>query len=186
MLAGTLPPEVDAGLYARLVAELRRVGVQSLLDTEGEPMRLGLRAEPAVVAPNIEEAEGAVGHEFNDADDLALGLASLLEMGAREAVITQPAGCVAILAEDGTRRRYEVEIEPLEPVSGVGSGDCFLAGYAAARYEGASPRECLAFGVACGAESTQHFGAGTLNAREAERLLSRVDLREVDVPAGVG
>jgi sugar/nucleoside kinase (ribokinase family) len=149
-------------------------------------MRLGLRAEPAVVAPNAEEAEGAVGHEFNDADDLALGLASLLEMGAREAIITRPAGCVAIVSENGGRRRYEVEIEPLEPVSTVGSGDCFLAGYAAARYEGSSPRECLAFGVACGAESTQHFGAGTLDPREAERLLSRVEVREVDVPAGVG
>jgi len=186
VLAGTLPPGVDAGLYARLVAELRRIGVQTLLDTEGEPMRLGLRAEPAVVAPNAEEAEGAVGHEFNDADDLALGLASLLEMGAREAIITQPAGCVAILSENGGRHRYEVQIEQLEPVSTVGSGDCFLAGYAAARYEGGAPRECLAFGVACGAESTQHFGAGTLDPREAERLLSRVEVREVDVPAGVG
>ena len=186
VLAGTLPPGVDPGLYARLVAELRRMDVQTLLDAEGEPMRLGLRAEPGVVAPNIEEAEGAVGHEFNDADDLAMGLASLLEMGAREAIITQPAGCVAILAEDGGRRRYEVEIEPLEPVSTVGSGDCFLAGYAAARYEGASPRESLAYGVACGAESTQHFGAGTLDARDAERLLSRVGVRQADVPAGVG
>jgi 1-phosphofructokinase family hexose kinase len=186
VLAGTLPPGVDPGLYARLVAELRRIGVQALLDTEGEPMRLGLRAEPAVVAPNAEEAEGAVGHEFNDADDLAMGLASLLEMGAREAIITQPAGCVAILSENGGRHRYEVEIEQLEPVSTVGSGDCFLAGYAASRYEGAAPRECLAFGVACGAESTQHFGAGTLEPREAERLLSRVEVREVDVPAGVG
>lgn len=186
VLAGTLPPGIDPALYAQLVGELRRLGVQVILDTEGEPMRLGLRAEPAVVAPNVEEAEGAVGHEFNDADDLALGLSSLLEMGAREAIITQAAGCVAILAEDGARRRYEVEIEPLEPVSGVGSGDCFLAGYVAARYEGAAPRECLAFGVACGAESTQHFGAGTLSARDAERLLSRVEVRAVDVPAGVG
>ncbi len=186
ILAGTLPPGVDSTLYARLVGELRRLGVHALLDTEGEPMRLGLRAEPAVVAPNVEEAEGAVGHEFNDADDLAMGLASLVEMGAREAISTRPAGSVAILAEDAGRRRYEVEIEPLEPVSGVGSGDCFLAGYAAARYEGASPRECLAFGVACGAESTQHFGAGTVNARDTERLLSRVDVREVDIPAGVG
>jgi 1-phosphofructokinase/tagatose 6-phosphate kinase len=186
VLAGTLPPAVDPGLYARLVAELRRMDVQTLLDTEGEPMRLGLRAEPAVVAPNAEEAEGAVGHEFNDDDDLALGLASLLEMGAREAIITQPAGCVAIVSEDGARRRYEVAIEPLEPISTVGSGDCFLAGYAAARYEGAPPRECLAYGVACGAESTQHFGAGTLDPRDAGRLLQRVDVREVDVPAGVG
>jgi 1-phosphofructokinase family hexose kinase len=186
VLAGTLPPGVHPGLYARLIAELRRLRVPALLDTEGEPMRLGLRAEPAVIAPNAEEAEGVVGHEFNDSEDLAMGLASLLEMGAREAIITGPEGCVAITSEDGGRHRYEVEIEPLEPVSSVGSGDCFLAGYAASRYEGASPRECLAFGVACGAESTQHFGAGTLDARDAERLLSRVEVREVDVPAEVG
>ena len=186
VIAGSLPPGVDPAVYARVVVELRRLGVQTLLDTEGEPMRLGLRAEPAIVAPNVDEAEGAVGHEFNDADDLAMGLAGLLEMGAGEAIITRPAGCVAILAEDSGRRRYEVETEQLDPVSTVGSGDCFLAGYAAARYEGAPPRECLAYGVACGAESTQHFGAGTLNPREVERLVPRVEVREVDVPAGVG
>ena len=34
-------------------------------------MRAGLRAGPAVVAPNADEAEEAVGHEFNEAEDLA-------------------------------------------------------------------------------------------------------------------
>jgi 1-phosphofructokinase/tagatose 6-phosphate kinase len=148
-------------------------------------MRLGLRAEPAVVAPNAEEAEGAVGHEFNDADDLAMGLNSLLEMGAREAIITRPEGCVAIMSENGGRHRYEVEIEPLDPVSGVGSGDCFLAGYAAARYEGASPRESLTYGVACGAESTQHFGAGMVDRNQVERLLGEVHVQDLEVPAEV-
>jgi 1-phosphofructokinase/tagatose 6-phosphate kinase len=184
VLAGSLPPGVDPGLYARLVGELQRLGVPTVLDTDGEPMRLGLRAEPAVVAPNVGEAEGVVGHEFNDADDLALGLTGLLEMGAREAVITREAGCVAIV-EDGGRRRYEVEIEQLEPVSRVGSGDCFLAGYVAARNESATPSECLAYGVACGAESTQHFGAGSVNLREVERLLPQVEVRELEIPAGV-
>jgi 1-phosphofructokinase/tagatose 6-phosphate kinase len=184
VLAGSVPPGVDPGVYARLIGELQRLGVSAVLDTDGEPMRLGLRAEPAVVAPNVGEAEGAVGHEFNDADDLALGLTGLLEMGAREAVITREAGCVAIV-DDGGRHRYEVEIEPLEPVSGVGSGDCFLAGYVAARYESASPRECLAYGVACGAESTQHFGAGSLDPDAVERLLPRVEVSELEVPAGV-
>jgi 1-phosphofructokinase family hexose kinase len=185
VLAGSVPPGVDAGVYARLIGELRRLDVPAILDTDGDPMRLGLRAEPAVVAPNIGEAEEAVGHEFNDADDVALGLAGLLEMGAREAVVTREAGCIAIVSVDGGRRRYEVEIEPLEPVSGVGSGDCFLAGYVAGRYEGSSPRECLAYGVACGAESTQHFGAGAVDPLEVERLLPRVEVSEVDVPAGV-
>ena len=183
VLAGSIPPGVAVDVYARLVAELRGMGVLTVLDTDGDPMRAGLRAEPDVVVPNVGEAEEAVGHEFNDEDDLALGLGGLLEMGAGEAMITLADGCVASVREGSARRRYEARIEPLEPVAAVGSGDCFLAGYVAARYDGASPRECLAFGVACGAESTQHFGAGTLDRREAERLVPRVEVRELDVPA---
>ena len=41
-----------------------------------------------------------------------------------------------------------------------------------------------AHGVACGAESTQHFGAGTLDETEVERIHSRVSISELDV-AGV-
>ena len=185
VLAGSVPPGIEVGVYARLVSELRRSGVICMVDTDGEPMRAALHAEPAVVVPNVGEAEEAVGHEFNEPDDLMLGLASLIEMGAGEAIVTREAGCVAILGKGPDRGRYEVSIEPLEPVSSVGSGDCFLAGYAAARYEGASPRECLAYGVACGAESTQHLGAGSLDPGEVERLLSRVEVRELEVEARV-
>lgn len=186
VIAGSIPPGVDPGVYARLVAELRELGVPALLDADGEPMRAGLRAEPAVVAPNVIEAEEAVGHEFEDAADLSLGLNGLLEMGAREAIVTRENGCVAICGENSERRRYEVEIEPLEAVATVGSGDAFVAGYVAARYEGGSAAECLAYGVACGAESTQHLGAGTVDPAEVERFLERVQVRELEVPAGVG
>ena len=184
VLAGSVPPGIPSDIYARFIAELRSLGVLTVLDTDGDPMRVGLRAEPDVVAPNVAEAEEAVGHEFNDPDDIRLGLTGLLEMGAQEAIITSPEGCTAIV-RDGERRHYEARIEHLEPVAAVGSGDAFLAGYVAARYEGASARECLAFGVACGAESTQHFGAGNVDRREVERLVSRVEVRELEVPAGV-
>ena len=185
VLAGSIPPGLTSDVYARLIAELRGLGVLTVLDTDGDPMRAGLRAEPDVVAPNVIEAEEAVGHEFNDADDFLLGLSGLVEMGAGEAMITTEGGCVAIVGSGIERRHYEVRIEQLEPVTTVGSGDCFLAGYVAARYEGATARECLAFGVACGAESTQHFGAGNLDRREAERLLPQVEVQELEVPSRV-
>jgi 1-phosphofructokinase family hexose kinase len=185
VLAGSTPPGTEPDVYARLVTELKALGVISILDTYGEQMRAGLRAEPAVVAPNVREAEEAVGHEFNDPDDKAMGLTGLIEMGAGDAIITNPAGCSAIVGQGPERRRFEVRIEQLEPIATVGSGDAFLAGYVAARYEGSSPRDCLAHGVACGAQSTQHFGAGTLDPHEVERLLQRVQVDESDVPAGV-
>ena len=199
VIAGSVPPGLDPAIYGRLIDGLGERGVISILDTDGEPMKGGLKAGPAVVAPNVLEAEGAVGHEFEGPADFVAGLEGLIEMGAGEAIITRENGCVAIVGEGdngvplGRRAgeppagtHYEVEIEPLEPVSTVGSGDSFLAGYVAARYEGGSPRECLAYGVAAGAESTQHFGAGTLDRREVERLVPKVEVRKLEVPAGVG
>ena len=183
VLAGSIPPGVDPGIYARLLSEMRALGVPTLLDTDGEPMRLGLRACPDVVAPNELEAEQAVGHEFSDPGDLALGLGSLIEMGARDAIVTRDNGCVALLGEDGERRRYEVTIDPLDPIATVGSGDAFVAGYISARFLGRDGREALAYGVACGAQSTQHFGAGEVDSAEVERLLDRVEVRELEVPA---
>jgi 1-phosphofructokinase family hexose kinase len=185
VLAGSVPPGMDVDIYARIIAELRQRGVVVVLDSDGEPMRAGIRAGPSVVTPNLLEAEELVGHEFEGPDDLATGLARLLEMGAEEAIVTRPEGCVAAVGEPSERTFYEARVGPLDPVAAVGSGDAFLAGYVAARYDGAPPAQCLAFGVACGAESTQHFGAGTVDPEGVERIVGEVEVREIEVPAKV-
>jgi 1-phosphofructokinase/tagatose 6-phosphate kinase len=185
VIAGTLPPGAGEGLYARLVDELRERGVPTILDAEGDAMLAGLRAGAAIVTPNEREAEELVGQEFGDGQDLVHGLSELVRLGAREAAITRPDGCVAAIGEGSGQRFIEVRTEPLAPVSTVGSGDAFLAGYAAARYEGRPAEECLAYGVACGAESTQHFGAGVVDRSQVERLLGEVHVQDLEVPAEV-
>jgi 1-phosphofructokinase family hexose kinase len=181
VFAGSLPRGVEPGLYARLVEEMRRLGVTVVLDAEGEPLRLATRAYPDVVSPNELEAEELVGHEFSDEDDRRRGIGEMVELGARESIMTLSDGCLALLGH-GAPRLYRATLEPLEPVSSVGSGDAFLAGYVAARYGGSEPEACLRFGVACGAESTQHFGAGVLNQRGVERLVSEVRVEVLGTP----
>ena len=187
VFAGSLPRGLDIDLYARLVEEMQKLGVTTILDSEGEPLRLGTRAGPSVVTPNELEAEELVGHEFADEDDRSTGVREMVEMGAREAVMTRPAGCLAMLDGEhdggGARRLYRALLDPLEPVSAVGSGDAFLAGYVAARYGGSSAEDCLRFAVACGAESTQHFGAGVIDPREVDRLLPDVQVESLGAPA---
>jgi 1-phosphofructokinase/tagatose 6-phosphate kinase len=185
VLAGTLPPGAGEELYGRLVADLRERGITVILDSEGEPMLAGLRAGASVVTPNEREAEELVGQEFSDRDDVVHGLSELVRLGAGEAAITRPEGCVATIGKGAERRMVEVRTKSLEPVSTVGSGDAFLAGYAAGLYDGRPPEDCLAYGVACGAESTQHFGAGTVDRNQVERLLDTVEVRELEVHAEV-
>jgi len=185
VLAGSLPPGAGDDLYARLIADLGRRGVPVVLDAEGEAMLAGVRAGASMVTPNEREAEELVGQEFADGSDVAHGLVELTRIGAAEAAITRHEGCVAAVGEGSERRLLEVHTEPLEPVSTVGSGDAFVAGYVAARYEGRSAEDCLAYGVACGAESTQHFGAGTVDRNQVERLLGEVAVHDLEVPAEV-
>ncbi len=185
VIAGSLPPGVDIDFYATLVATLRARNIPVLLDSEGEAMSAGMRAGPTMVTPNKLETEELIGHEFDVDDDLHGVLSELIEMGPSEAAITLPEGCVAMVGEGAERRMLEVRIDPLEPISTVGSGDAFVAGYIAARYDGMSPEMCLSYAVACGAEATQHLGAGRLDRARAESLLDSVTVRKVKAPAGV-
>jgi 1-phosphofructokinase/tagatose 6-phosphate kinase len=186
VFAGSVPRGVEPDIYARLIRELRKRGVTTLLDTDGEPLHQGVRAEPTVVLPNVLEAEELVGHEFNDDEDRAIAVREMVALGAEEAVMTTSDGCFAQVLEDGGQQLYRLRLEPLEPRSSVGSGDAFLAGYAAARYGGEPPADCLRFGVACGAESTQHLGAGVIDPREVDRLAGEVSVERLEAPAEVG
>ncbi|HTU16275.1 MAG TPA: 1-phosphofructokinase family hexose kinase [Solirubrobacterales bacterium] len=185
VLAGSLPPGVDVEFYARLVRTLRSRGIMVLLDAEGDAMSAGMRAGPHMITPNQLEAEELVGHEFDGGDELFSVLSELIDLGPAEAAITLPNGCVAVVGEGPEQRMLEVTIDPLDPISTVGSGDAFVAGYMAALYDGQSPERCLSYGVACGAESTQHLGAGWLDRSRAESLLDSVKVRQVEIPAGV-
>ncbi|WP_028059313.1 1-phosphofructokinase family hexose kinase [Candidatus Solirubrobacter pratensis] len=180
VFAGSLPREVDADIYAHLIRELRRLNVLTVVDTDGEPLRRAVRAEPDVISPNVLESEELVGHEFNDDEDRMIAVREMCELGARDAVMTMPDGCFAQMTPPDRPEpvlfRVRVRAGSIEPRATVGSGDAFLAGFVAARYQGRDHADSLAFGVACGAESTQHLGAGLVDPDRVERLLADVEV----------
>jgi 1-phosphofructokinase family hexose kinase len=186
VFAGSLPREVEPDSYAKLIRELRAMGLVTVIDTDGEPLRQAVRAEPTVVSPNVLEAEELVGHEFLDDEDRGNAVREMVALGAREAIMTVPDGCFAQVLRDGVAQLHRVRIEPREPVAAVGSGDAFLAGYVASRYTGRTPEECLRFGVACGAESTQRMGAGLIDPAAVERLVAETEVETLRRAAAVG
>jgi 1-phosphofructokinase family hexose kinase len=191
VFAGSLPRNVDVDVYAGLIRELKRLGVATVVDTDGDPLRRAVRAEPDVISPNVLEAEELVGHEFNDDEDRIIAVREMVGLGAREAIMTMPDGCFAQMLPtepNGHPCLYRVQVPPgaIEPRATVGSGDAFLAGFVAARYADKSTAECLAYGVACGAESTQHLGAGLVDPERVQRLLGEIQVERPELPAEVG
>ncbi len=190
VFAGSLPRQVDIDVYARLIPELRKLGVLTVVDTDGDPLRRAVRAEPDVVSPNVLEAEELVGHEFNDEEDHLIAVREMVELGAREAIMTAPDGCYALMAPEdsvgGQPCLYRVRAPALEPRATIGSGDAFLAGFVAARYQNRSTEDCLRYGAAVGAESTQHLGAGIVDPTRVAKLLDEVEVERQEFKAEVG
>ena len=161
-----------------------------VVDTDGDPLRRAVRAEPDVISPNVLEAEELVGHEFNDDEDHCIAVREMAELGAREAIMTAPDGCYAQMAPEepsGAPALYRLRVRSgvIEPRATVGSGDAFLAGFVAARYNGLSTQQCLVHGVACGAQSTQHLGAGLIDPGQVERLAGEIEIERPVVQAEV-
>src|SRR3954465_692723 len=135
VFAGSLPRDVAADFYAEATRELARRQIHVALDTEGQPLALGVEAEPFLVTPNQTEAEALVGQEFHDDEDFRVALDTVAEMGARNVLITTDQGCLALLREErGDPVRYRVHAPKVDPVSTVGSGDVLLAAFIAARH----------------------------------------------------
>ena len=180
VLAGSLPRGVADTFYADAARELQRRSVRVVLDTEGEPLRLGVEAEPWLVSPNQHEAEQLVGQELDDEDDFVMALETIAELGARNVHITLESGCFALVREDRQVRRYRVDVPRLEPVSVVGAGDAFLAQWLASVLDGsASAEEALRAAVATGAASVLDVGAGRFDPAEARRLAAAVEVHEL-------
>jgi 1-phosphofructokinase family hexose kinase len=183
VFAGSLPRGVGEEFYAEAIRELNRRGVQTILDAEGEPLRLGAQAEPYLVSPNEREAEGLVGQEFHDSRDFVQALDHIADIGPRNVVITITSGCYALLREDREELRYHAAVPPLDPVSPVGSGDVLLAGFVAARYEGRAAEDSLRRAVAAGAAAVQEVGAGRFEPHEIARLEEGVRIESLEAVA---
>ena len=179
VFSGTLPRDVADDFYAEAIRDLNRRGVQCVLDTEGEPLRRGVDAEPFLVSPNQSEAESLVGQEFQDDEDFRVALDAIVELGARNVLITQETACFALFREDRVTRRYRAAIDRIEPVAAVGAGDVLLGGFLAARFNGAPVDTALRQGVSCAAASVLELGPGRFDPREAARLASIVELEEL-------
>jgi 1-phosphofructokinase family hexose kinase len=179
VLAGSLPRKVPTSFYADAIRDLTRRDVRVVLDTEGEPLRVGAQAAPFLVSPNQAEAEQLVGQELEDDDDFLMALDAIAEMGPRNVVITLENGCFALLRFGRRTRRLRAFAPFVEPVSVVGSGDVLLAQFLAAVVEDVPLDTAVRMAVAAGAAAVRAVGAGRFDPQLAAEYASGVEVAEL-------
>lgn len=188
-LSGSLPPGLPDDYYALLMQLACRAGVPPILDTSGDALRLGIAAGPLLVKPNATEAGQFFGREMGSVEDAVYVGHSMREQGAQMVAITRGSeGAVLVTGMGAWLARLKVP----NPLSAVGSGDAFVAGFIAGLHSAVEVGEissisaaadladvvvqAFVLAVACGAANTLLLGAGVIKREDVERLRHMVDL----------
>jgi tagatose 6-phosphate kinase len=163
VLSGSLPG-LPADAYARLI---RRSPAPVILDAEGEPLRAGIAAGPALIKPNIDELAGLLGRTPTLPGDChAVDVPTAVTLGPDGAVLS---------TSDGTW-----SARPPRPVQGnpTGAGDAFTAALAIGLAHNRSWPETLADAVALSAAAVAAPVAGAFDAPTYREFTDAVTVEE--------
>jgi 1-phosphofructokinase family hexose kinase len=173
VLSGSLPPGVPRGAYADLIGMVRAAGIPAVLDTDGEPLQLGIWARPDLVKPNASELATLVGGSVDGvADSVWAGLIALA-MGADAIVVSLGAAGVVLVTADS---RLHASLP--QPIAGnpTGAGDACTA--ALARTIGQPWPDRLIDAVALSAASVPTPAAGTVDLQTYRDMRGQISVEE--------
>lgn len=146
-ISGALPPGAPIARLADIACRARAAGAALMIDSQGEPLRVALRAAPEWVKLNTEELEITTKQTADSDQDRWRAMTALREMGARNVLLTAGAEPCFLLAESGRFQLMPPRVNVLNP---IGSGDSVTAGILHALSKGQSAVEAAAWGLACG------------------------------------
>lgn len=176
VLAGSLPPGIPIDYYATLTRSARERGVAVILDADGAALSAGVRAGPAMIKPNQEEAARLLGRSLPDLDAVVAGARELGAGGVETVVVSMgPNGAVCVHGG----KVWHAMPPKVERRSTVGSGDSMVAGFAVALAKEDDPVAGLRLGTAAGAATAMSRGTALGTRADVEMLLGAVQIVEL-------
>mgnify|MGYP005834937935 CR=1 FL=1 len=177
IFSGSLPPGVPNDVYFRWINKAHEMGCWALLDSSGQSMREGIKANPDYAKPNLAELSDLTRREHLTTDEILDSAEELVRGGVGVMLVSM--GRSGALAADKTQRWCAVPPE-IDFVSAVGSGDSFVAGFVWAKRENKPLEECLRLATAAGAANAMQFGAGFCSKDCIMALAAQVDLKPLE------
>lgn len=173
VLAGSLPPGAPKDIYAQIIRVVQDSGAHAVLDSSGEPLRLGCQAGPYLAKPNASEASQITGKPAETPVDMVSITPDLHTMGVKVAVIS--AGKKGALLSDG-KNQWFGHSPAIEERNPIGAGDAMVAGLVWKLSEGEEPSTALRWGLACGAAAASQPGTGMASKEIIESLFPKTRL----------
>ncbi len=149
VLSGSVPADVPADIYARLLNRVKAHGVKTLVAASGDALKNALPCAPDLILLRLAELDALVGGAPRTPAGIAACARELQRAGAQDILLPLGReGALLIPAAGDTLYLAAPQVDPVQP---VGAADSMVAGWLYAQEKGYSAPEALRFAVAAGA-----------------------------------
>jgi 1-phosphofructokinase len=174
VLAGHIPDSLPSNMYEQVLMMLENRRLNVIVDAEKEALTDTLKYKPFLIKPNRDELGDIFGVKLQGREEVVPYARKLMEMGARNVLVSLGADGAVLLAENGLI--YSSPALKGNVVSTVGAGDAMVAGFLAG-YLSSDGDYLNAFkkGLCAGAASS--FSLVVPDGREVGHLMRTTDFQ---------
>lgn len=172
-IGGSLPPGVSPEIYRKIISLVKRCQARVFLDVDGEALKVGIRARPNVIKPNIHELSELVGKELNGRDEVLAAAREINHQGVEIVLVSMGSRGILLVTEG---REYHAIPPKVEVLGTIGAGDSSVAGFIYGLSRGKDLKECLIYAAAAGTATTLSHGTALCQKEDFETLVPQVKL----------
>lgn len=178
LLSGSIPPGVESGVYADMVALFKKLGVKVMLDCDGLALKKGIAASPYLVKPNLSELEELLEKPLPKLDDIVLA-AKDLSLSYNTKVLVTLGGDGMVYADSENGKLLHVMVPDLAASTTVGAGDTVLGVFAACLEKGLEIEKSLQLAAAAACAKVKGAPGQFPNRKEAIPYLPQIFVEEI-------
>jgi len=176
VLAGSVPPGIPEDIYKTLIDTANKQGIKTVLDSDENWLKEGIKAKPHVIKPNVYEAGELLGTKLRDEASIIAAVKKLMAKGIEIVVISRAKD--GMIISDGNKM-LKITPPKVQVRSTVGAGDSAVAGLVLSLTRGDDIEEASRLAVAAGTAASLTPGTELCRRHDVERLLPLVKVRRL-------
>ena len=129
IISGSAPINYEVDVYKIIIETLKPLCSKVVLDTSKEWLKVGLKASPHIIKPNLEELEYYTDKKLETDQEIIEEALKIIESGVLEVIVSLgKKGSLYISRE----HQFKITVPDIKVHQTVGAGDALLAGYLSA------------------------------------------------------
>lgn len=177
VLSGSLPKGVGKDIYYRIITDLKSKNIKTVLDADGEVLKISLYAKPYLIKPNINELKDIFQFNEEDINEVIRIASEIVNSGIEMVVISMGEKGSLFVDKDNVLLAHPVKIDVK---STVGAGDSMVGGLVYGLDKNYSSQDIFKLASACATAKVAKEGSKPPTKDEIYSMMNRVVIEKLN------